>query len=122
MHLAYHANDGVSDFHRIILHVLSTLVAEFRGHQFLQACRQGDVSRAKKLFNSETLAFVDPLTGNTALVRCGEVELSLFFLCAFIITSACDVCGLIDAARSQCRTPVGALYMWGFFASLRHPE
>lgn len=41
---------------------------EFKGHSLLEACRIADVSKVKKLLNSDIAKFKHPLTGDTAFV------------------------------------------------------
>ncbi|XP_065175426.1 poly [ADP-ribose] polymerase tankyrase-like [Sycon ciliatum] len=72
--LAHGADPTLANCHsKSPLHVALTsdlqvqMHTEFRGHQFLEACRQGDMSRVKKLLNLETMAFSDPLTLNTGV-------------------------------------------------------
>ena len=41
---------------------------EYKGHCLLDACRQADPSRLKKLLSSEIVNFKHPYTGDTPLV------------------------------------------------------
>lgn len=41
---------------------------EFKGHCLLEACRIADVSKVKKLLNSDISKFKHPLTGDTVFV------------------------------------------------------
>lgn len=50
-------------FSFILLHL-----DEFKGHCLLEACRIADVSKVKKLLNSDIVKFKHPLTGDTVFV------------------------------------------------------
>jgi len=41
---------------------------EFKGHCLLEACRIADVSKVKKLLNTDIAKFKHPLTGDTVFV------------------------------------------------------
>lgn len=43
------------------------LTDEYKGHCLIDACRQADITRVKKCLTNETVNFVHPYTGDTAM-------------------------------------------------------
>lgn len=51
---------------------------EFKGHCLLEACRIADVSKVKKLLNSDIAKFKHPLTGDTVFVSTCVLIISIY--------------------------------------------
>lgn len=51
---------------------------EFKGHCLLEACRIADVSKVKKLLNSDIAKFKHPLTGDTVFVSACVLIFSMY--------------------------------------------